>query len=97
VGTLEVKKKPFHLLSKGYSFLEPMAIIEIKLRRTNGQGDNSFIEGIKKDIRKIKEIKEKVYGNYPCFLIILDKKIDISQSVPRGDNGLTIYYQFAND
>ncbi|HPA49856.1 MAG TPA: hypothetical protein PLO36_06960 [Methanofastidiosum sp.] len=47
---------------------------------------------IEKDICKLKEIKEEVEGDYPCFLIILDKKIDISQYIPRGDNGLTIYY-----
>lgn len=97
VGTLEVKKKPFHLLSKGYSFLEPIAIIEIKLRRTNGQGNDKFRKDIEKDIFKLKEIKEEVEGNYPCFLIILDKKIDIGHYLPHNDNGLTIYYQLAND
>jgi len=97
VDTLEVKNRPFHLPSKGYGFLEPMAIIEIKLRRTNGQGDDKFMNDIEKDICKLKEIKKEVEGDYPCFLIILDKKIDISQSVPRGDNGLSIYYRFAND
>lgn len=89
VETLVVKNKPFHLPSKGYGFLQPLAIIEIKLRRTNGQGNNAFMEEIKKDIHKLKEIKNEVEGSYPCFLIILDKKAKIDYATPRVDNGIS--------
>jgi len=92
INTLRVKEKFFRLPSKGYIFNEPKAIIEIKFRRINGESDNKFIQKINEDIDRMKKIREEVHGNYHCCLIILDKKADISQNIPRNDNNIDIYY-----
>ena len=81
VSNLRVKNGLFKLPSKGFAFNQPLAIIEIKLRRENGDTDNVFIKKIQEDIDKLKEIKGQVTGEYSCYLIVLDKKRDIQERI----------------
>ena len=57
----------FNVNSKGFSFNNYYAVIELKLRRINGDSDNSFLNGnsrrkngINNDLEKLKKIREKV-------------------------------------
>ena len=93
VSTLKVKDGIFKLPSKGFGFNQPKAIIEIKLRRINGDSRSNFIKKINKDINRFNKIRKGIAGNYFCCLIILDKKDDIEQDIPREHNNLNIYYQ----
>jgi len=95
VSTLKVKDGFFKLPSKGFGFNKPQAIIEIKLRRINGDSDNAFIKKIQEDIDKLNEIKEQVEGEYPCFLIIFDKKKDIQNSI-QPSTKIKIFYKHSN-
>jgi hypothetical protein len=97
VRTLIVKNKLFRLPSKGYGFNEPKAIIEIKLRRVNGESKSTFIKKINKDIDRLKKIQHEIPGDYFCYLIILDKREDINRDILRKQNNINInvYYQYA--
>ncbi|MBP7795709.1 MAG: hypothetical protein KA059_02900 [Elusimicrobiales bacterium] len=95
VRTLIVKNKLFRLPSKGYGFNEPKAIIEIKLRRVNGESKSTFIKKINKDIDRLKKIKHEIPGDYFCYLIILDKREDINRDILREQNNINVYYQYA--
>jgi len=69
----------FKLPSKGYGFNKYFAIIEIKLRRpNNGDSDQKYEEVVKKDVRKLREIKEKTTStrttNKGYFVVVFDKK-----------------------
>jgi hypothetical protein len=69
--------KVFMLPSKGFGFNKFNAIIEIKLRRTNGESDRNFIEKIKYDVEKLIRIENDVVKagtQYASFVFILDKK-----------------------
>ena len=96
VSSLRVKNNIFRLRSKGYEFNKPLAIIEIKLRRTKGDTDNAFIEKVQKDISKLEEIKREIPGDYPCYLIVLDKKNDIQEKIARADD-VKIYYKYSGN
>lgn len=93
VSTLKVKKDIFKLPSKGFSFNKPKAIIEIKLRRINGEPKDIFIAKIKKDFEKLNKIKEEISGDYFQGLIILDKKENIVQEIQVGNANIELYYQ----
>ncbi len=96
VSSLRAKNNIFRLPSKGYSFNKPLAIIEIKLRRTKGDTDNAFIKKVQEDVRKLKEIKKEVPGDYPCFLVVLDKKNDIQERIARADD-VKIFYKYSGN
>ena len=81
----------FLIDSKGYCFKEYYTIIEIKLRRPNNKNSDLMYEEtyIKKDISKLREIKETIGGlemNKKYFVLVFDKKnrrkslIDIDNS-----------------
>lgn len=96
VSSLRVKNNIFRLPSKGYGFNKPLAIIEIKLRRTKGDTDNAFIKKVQEDVRKLKERKREIPGDYPCYLIVLDKKNDIQEKIARADD-IKIYYKYSGN
>jgi len=74
------------LPSKSYGFNYYYAIIETKLRRTNGYSDKKFLATIKEDISKLKRIKEetedynKIKGPI-YYLVCLDKKHNLGSDV----------------
>jgi hypothetical protein len=74
VSTLEVKKGKFRLPSKGYAFDKPLAIIEVKFRRINGESDKQYLAKLIKDLDKLKKIQHEMNCEYPSYLIALDKK-----------------------
>lgn len=84
---LRVKgKADLRLPSKGYGFNYYYAIIETKLRRTNGCSDNKFLATIKEDIIKLKTIKKETeyYSKIEdpiYYLVCLDKKHDLGSDV----------------
>ncbi|MBU0614187.1 hypothetical protein KJ766_02805 [Patescibacteria group bacterium] len=92
VADLQVKDGYLKLPSKSFGFNKPQAIIEIKLRRVNGESDNAFTKKIQEDIDKLKVIKEEVASEYPCFLIILDKLKDIHNNIPHSTE-IEIFYK----
>lgn len=75
------------LPSKGYGFHIPKAIIELKLRRTNGPSDAKFLESIDADVCKLKRL-QGVFGAEPesenssYWMVVLDKKGNIETSLP---------------
>ncbi len=75
---LRTQDKIMKLPSKGFAFNKFNAIIEIKLRRSNGERDGNFIKKIEYDVEKLIEIEKEVadVGNleYALFIFILDKK-----------------------
>lgn len=69
--------------SKGFSFNDYFAIIEIKMRRVNGATDNNYISYIADDIQKLRNLvvegaKFNNIENPNYYLICLDKKNNIS-------------------
>ena len=99
VSTLRVKNGIFRLPSKGYSFNKPLAIVEIKLRRINGHSDNAFIKKILEDVDKLEEIKRELSGDYYRYLIILDKKKSIEQTIQisYSEDGIKLFYKHSNN
>lgn len=95
VGTLRVKNGIFKipLPSKGFGFNTPKAIIEIKLRRINGESNSAFADKIREDINRLRCIKQEIVGNYFCGLVVFDKKENIAQEIPVVHNNLKLYYQ----
>jgi hypothetical protein len=75
---LITKGKFFKLPSKGFGFNKFNAIVEIKLRRSNGENYGSFIKKIEYDIEKLikieKDVAEANILSYASFVVILDKK-----------------------
>lgn len=85
--------------SKGYGFNIPKAIIEIKLRRPNGESNRAFRDRIAEDIRKMRKLQRAVCnatGSHNCttrfWLIAFDKK---SQLRIGRFPGLTFIYEHA--
>lgn len=64
--------------SKGYGFNKPEAIIEIKLRRRLNESDNKFIEKIENDRKKLKKIRKEIYWDFSSYIIIFDKRRNLS-------------------
>lgn len=91
VSTLKVRNSLFRLPSKGYGFNKPKAIIEIKLRRINGESDNQLISKVQGDINKLQNIKDEIGGEYLCYLIVLDKRKSIQRKIPDVDT-IKMYY-----
>lgn len=75
---LQIDESIFKLPSKGYGFDKYHAIIEIKLRRPNNKdSDAKYEQRIKKDINKLKEIRNKTTNNFinkRFYLVVFDKK-----------------------
>lgn len=96
---LKTKNGVFKLPSKGYAFNMPESIIEIKLRRINGASNDCYYSKINADRQKLIEIKEEVSGDYPCFIIALDKKANITDMVNRvnGRNSIDIIYKYSRE
>lgn len=94
----------FNVNSKGFSFNNYYAVIELKLRRVNGDSDNSFLNGnsrrkngINSDLQKIEEIRSAV-NESNCktrfYSINFDKKSninDISEKLTSFSN-INFYY-----
>lgn len=72
-----------------------MAIIEIKLRRINGIYNRGFIKKIEEDIEKLKKIKNEISWNYPCYMVVLDKKKDIENAILKLTD-IKLFYKFSN-
>jgi hypothetical protein len=83
VTSLKVRNNLFRLPSKGYSFNKPNAIIEIKLRRRNGKSNTDFMDSIKRDIERLKEIKRQLElpNDFPLYFLIFDKKGNIQSEI----------------
>jgi len=84
----------FKLPSKGFAFNRFSAIIETKLRRINGSSDVQFTNDIKKDIKKLQSISEKVSSDFNGFIVVFDKKNNIKNKVDnlvRSENIDVIY------
>lgn len=84
--------KGLRLPSKGYGFNKFFSLVEIKLRRINGESDNQFIEKINKDRDKISKIREKVGGvDFYSYLIVFDKKRGINFFVSSNEKDKEYY------
>lgn len=74
------------LPSKSYGFNDYYAIIETKFRRINGCSDGEFLNRIKRDITKLKNINKETKNhnmtkNPIYYLVCLDKKNDIKNDI----------------
>lgn len=90
-------KKPFTLLSKGYAFDGPVAIIELKLRRRNGPSNAKFKKDIESDLEKLEELREKVSEQSKRYLVILDKRESIRENLPENDSETILKYVSSSD
>lgn len=89
------------LPSKGYGFNIPKAIIELKFRRPNGKPDHSFLRSIQYDIRKLAQLKKifiNAQGQHQTnyWLIVFDKKSDMTDQIPTPD-GITVVYKYNSE
>ena len=95
VSTLNVLRHS-RLPSKGFGFNIPKGIIELKLRRANGESNASFLKAIDADIAKLAKLKQ-VFDDAQgddqtaCWLLILDKRCDLNAQIPARD-GIRIRY-----
>jgi len=101
VGSLKVKDKyNIRLPSKGYSFNMLKAIIEIKLRRKDGETNNEFVKSIRKEIERLEKIKEKIKlsDDFPLYLLIFDKKNNIPNEISKiqGITSVNTKYIYSN-
>ncbi len=101
VTQAKILKLPNHP-QKGFAFNKVKGVIEIKLRRIQGDSDNAFFKKIEKDCEKLKEIKEMPSsgdGNQNTFysLVALDKKQDMGEKLSNllNDNDINVKYKFA--
>jgi len=83
---LRVKDGLFRIPSKGFGFNSYYGIIEIKLRRINGDPDNKFLSKIKKDLIRLKEIRKRTITHNKIkkpiyYLVCLDKKNNIENDI----------------
>ncbi|MDD5226606.1 MAG: hypothetical protein PHV97_05435 [Candidatus Omnitrophica bacterium] len=82
---LSTKDGALSLPSKGYGYNNFWAVIEIKLRRTNGCSDNQFLKLIQKEIEKAVRVRDeaKQFNSHRAtyHLLFFDKKADISNSL----------------
>jgi hypothetical protein len=97
----------FNVNSKGFSFNNYYAVIELKLRRINGDSDNSFLNGnsrrkngINNDLEKLKKIREKVSQSIyktRFYSINFDKKLinDLESKIVNFRN-INFYYISVN-
>lgn len=98
VGSLTVQRTTgLQLPSKGYSFNVPNTIIELKFRRPTGGSDREFLNSIEADCTKLKTIQSElseVTTSIGCFVIVFDKKTDISLKIPPCDD-VKIFYRYS--
>lgn len=98
---LRVKEK-LRLPSKGYGFNKFWAIIELKLRRiTKNRSDNKFLEEIRHELAKLKEIKQETrnFNKHKAYyyLLCFDKRNDIKDRIKDiEDQEITVKYVFSN-
>jgi hypothetical protein len=88
------------LPSKGYGFNIPKAIIELKLRRPNGESNPHFLEAIETDLNKLRDLHQLFRGDYEgnqpeLRLIVFDKKRRLDAPPPVPD-GVNLQYEYAN-
>lgn len=90
--------------SKGFSFNDYYAIIEIKMRRINGASDEAYMKLISKDIEKLKDLiiegaRFNNFQNPNYYLICLDKKNDIKQlvygNINTDERNINVHYTFS--
>ena len=80
------------LPSKGYRFNLFHAIIELKLRR--GRSDKRLLDEIKRDINKIKIVRDEVQESFLSYIIVFDKKKNIENLMPN-QTGIKIIYAYS--
>lgn len=85
-SSLKVSDENFKLPSKGYGFNKPLIIIETKLRRRVGNGDNIFLTKIQLDRDKLSELRSEVDGDFESYLIIFDKKNNLNLEPKNTEN-----------
>jgi len=88
------------LPSKGYGFIIPKTIIELKFRRPNGESNNQFKKNILKDILKLNRLKNIFHnarGLYQTkfWMIVFDKKSNINNEFERSED-IEFIYEYAN-
>lgn len=70
-----------YVLSKGYSFADAIAVIELKLRRVKYSPDNRrFGQMIDEDLKKLKKIRDRAYLRAEMYLVTFDKKENLGIS-----------------
>ncbi len=102
VNNLETNSH-LELPSKGFKFNKFDAVIELKLRRVNGESDSAFLKKIKNDFKKPRQIKHEVQNfnsDAKYYLVIFDKKklinnIENEIEDPYPTNEVKIFYEFA--
>ena len=85
--------------SKGYAANKPIAVIELKLRRINGECESEFKKKIDKDFKKLKRLKTMMDSrneiNIDYWLIALDKTKDINYLAPENLERVKMEYVFS--
>lgn len=83
---------------KQFGFNKFSTIIELKLRRSNKESDNSFLGRIREDIEKLEKIQTYVQSGFDGNILIFDKGTDLEQRVRalRNEFNFTIVYSHSN-
>lgn len=96
-----IVNESMQLPSKGYGFNKFWAIIEIKMRRINGESDNQFLKSINDELIKLQKIKREVKNNKAeaqYHVLCFDKKNDISGIINSIEHSnVIVKYVFSNN
>ena len=90
--SLDTNKK--YVLSKGYSFADAIAVIELKLRRVKYSPNNSeFRKIIEDDMEKLRKIRDNVNIMSGLYLLVFDKRDNMGIS-NTNNGGIHQFYVF---
>ena len=98
-GEIRSQEKFRLIPRKGYSSNKPEAVIELKLRRNNGDSNNAYISQVRKDIEKLSNISTMFHAENraPLFWVVaLDKKTQIpTNELPKPPENINFQYACA--
>jgi hypothetical protein len=69
------------LPSKQFGFNRFYTIIELKLRRSDKEKDDTFLEKVRKDIEKLEKIRGHVQSDFHGYVVIFDKGTNLERRI----------------
>lgn len=92
---LRTRRGKFEFPTKGFAFNKFDAIIELKLRRINGESNDRLSANIRRDIDKLLKIKSETqpYSDHSKFyVLVFDKKGRFLKTPPQPVDGVKLIY-----
>ncbi len=99
VASLDVRRST-RMPSKGFNFNIAKAIIELKLRRSNGPSNPEFQSGIQNDLTKLRKLsgifcEPRQPFSAQFWMVVFDKKEHLRE-LPRAEEGIRLIYEFSD-